>query len=112
MEVTPSWIFFYYGFYALLYQWRLHAAGHFVIMDIMPSHISGGHMQLVFCYYGYYALLYQLRSHAAGILLLWILCPPLSVEDTVHAAGYFVIMDSMPSYISGGYMQLIFCYYG
>ena len=43
---TCSWIFCYYGYYALLYQWRLHAAGYFVIMDIMPSYISGGYIEL------------------------------------------------------------------
>ena len=48
---------------ALLYQWRIHAVGYFVIMDSMPSYISGGYMQL-------------------DILLLWILCLLISVEDT------------------------------
>ena len=77
----------------------------------MHSYISGGYMQL-------------------DILLLLIVCPPISVEVTcswifcysgyhahlcqrrIHRAGYLAIMDSMPSYISGGYMQLVFCYYG
>ena len=63
VEVTCSWIFCYNGYHAHLYQWRIHAFGYFAIMDIMPTFISGGYMQLD-------------------------------------------IMDSMPSYISGGYMQL------